>query len=193
MPGCPVNSQVQRKHLFVKFRMLAFTLVFYFIIVFPKWFIGINNCSMWTHVRDKSACSISHKEGKTIKLNYLSVKAVFDRAKRDVLKSLCYDLKYLWFPSFSFYFPFRFPFPSLPFLFFSFLFSIPLSLSYWHPLPPLLSLHPRLKLIYRKQTTGCMKWRLFFLLSLLRENRQYKKHRLITVFHLKGRNRLDNT
>lgn len=119
MPGCPVNLQVQRKHLFVKFRMLAFTLVFYFIIVFPKWFIGINNCSMWTHVRDKSVFSISHKEDKTMKLNYSSVKAVFDRAKRDVLKSLCYDLKYLWFPSVSFYFPFPFPFPSLPFLFFS--------------------------------------------------------------------------
>lgn len=95
--------------------MLVFTLVFYFITVFPKWFIGINSCSMWTHEGNKSAFSISHKEDQRMMLNYLSVRVVFDREKRDVLKSLCYVLKCPWFPYFSLYFPFPFPFSSLPF------------------------------------------------------------------------------
>lgn len=42
------------------------------------------------HEGGKSAFSISHREDKKIMLNYLSVRAVFDREKRDVLKSLCY-------------------------------------------------------------------------------------------------------
>lgn len=98
--------------------MLAFTLVFYFIIVFPELFIGINNCSKWTHERDKSSFSSLHEEDKAIMLNYLSVRPVFDWDKRNVLKSLCYVLKHPWFPPFSFNFPFPFLFHSLPFLFF---------------------------------------------------------------------------
>lgn len=181
MPNCPELTGTEE----ILVCEILVTLVFYFIIVFPKLFTGINSCSMWTHEGDKSAFSISHKEDKKMMLNYLLGK--FLTEKKGMCLSPCAMFEsILDFPFFSIYFSFPFPFLSLPFIFF-YLFVVELL-----TLPPLLSFHPRLKLIDRKQTTGCMKWRLLFLLWLLRDNRQYKHH-LITVFHLKGRNRFDNT
>lgn len=140
MTSCLVNSWAQRKHLFPKYRMQAFTPVFYFTIVLSKILIGINRCRIGTHLKDESALSISHTEDETTKPSYFSVKTVFfDRTKWMCFKSLSCDLKYFFFDFLSL--PPFFP-PSSPY---------PL---YWCPL---LSLPPSLKLICRKQTTNCMK------------------------------------
>lgn len=64
----------------MKFRVQAFTLVFYFSIVFPKWFTGIGRCSIGTHLRGGSALSISQRKDETIKPAYFPVEAGFDRA-----------------------------------------------------------------------------------------------------------------